>query len=408
VKIALVSEHADPLATLGGVDAGGQNVHVAALAAGLARCGHDVVVHTRRDRPGGPAMVRTRDGYVVDHVPAGPPSEVPKDDLLRHMPAFAECLRERWRRDPVDLVHAHFWMSGLAATDAARDAGVPVVQTFHALGSVKRRQQGRRDTSPPARVGVERRLCREVDHVVATCSDEVRELVALGLPPERATVIPCGVDVEHFRPDRSGTPDRRRDPERRRVLVIGRLVARKGIDDAVRAVARIPGTELVIAGGPLADALDADPEVVRLRALAAELRVAERVRFLGAVPHADVPALIRSSDVVVAVPWYEPFGIVPLEAMACGRPVVGSAVGGLLDTVVPGVTGELVPPRDADALTDALAALLADDVRRAAYGRAGRRRAVELYDWCRVVDRTETVYRTLVGAGDRLTSEVTR
>jgi glycosyltransferase involved in cell wall biosynthesis len=122
----------------------------------------------------------------------------------------------------------------------------------------------------------------------------------------------------------------------------------------------------------------------------------------------EVPALVRSSDVVVTVPWYEPFGIVPLEAMACGRPVVGSAVGGLLDTVVPGVTGELVPPRDPDALTQALAALLADDVRRAAYGRAGRRRAVELYDWRCVVDQTENVYRSLVGARARLTSEVTR
>jgi glycosyltransferase involved in cell wall biosynthesis len=252
-------------------------------------------------------------------------------------------------------------------------------------------------------VELERRLCREVDHVIATCSDEIRELTALGLDPDRATVVPCGVDVEQFRPGPA-----RRHRRRPRVLVIGRLVARKGIDDAVRAVARIPDVELVVAGGSDSDSLDADPEVRRLRALAEKLGVADRVLFTGAVPRTQVPALVRSSEVVLTVPWYEPFGIVPLEAMACGRPVVGSAVGGLLDTVVPGVTGELVPPRDPDALTDTLSALLEDDERRAAYGRAGRRRAVDLYDWRCVVARTETVYRSLVGAPARLTSEVTR
>ncbi|MDN4175466.1 glycosyltransferase [Nocardioides sp. SOB77] len=410
MKIALVSEHADPLATLGGVDAGGQNVHVAALAAGLARRGHEVVVHTRRDRTGTPDRVRTADGYVVDHVPAGPPTEVPKDDLLPHMPAFAERLAAQWRRWRPDVVHAHFWMSGVASLDATAGTGVPVVQTFHALGSVKRRWQGADDTSPADRIDLERRICREAARVVATCSDEVRELVELGLDPARADVIPCGVDVGHFRPGAApaGVPTGAGRAGRRRVLVIGRMVARKGIDDAVRAVARIPDVELVVAGGPLADALDADPEVARLRALAADLGVSDRVVFTGAVPRGDVPALVRSSDVVVTVPWYEPFGIVPLEAMACGRPVVGSAVGGLLDTVVPGVTGELVPPRDPDALAGALGALLADDVRRAAYGRAGRRRALERYDWRCVVEQTESVYAALLGAPARLTSEVTR
>ncbi|WP_435741282.1 glycosyltransferase [Nocardioides sp. SYSU DS0663] len=404
MKIALVSEHANPMATLGGVDAGGQNVHVAALAAGLVRRGHDVVVHTRRDRPDGPTRVLAPDGYVVDHVPAGPPTALPKDELLPHMPEFAECLREQWRRQPVDLVHAHFWMSGLAALDAAAERGIPVVQTFHALGSVKRRWQGADDTSPPTRVELERRLCREVDHVVATCSDEVRELGELGLDASRASVVPCGVDVDQFRPGRA----RRGETGRRRVLVIGRLVARKGIDDAIRAVAAVPDVELVVAGGPASEALAVDPEACRLRALADELGVADRVVFTGALPRPEVPELIRSSDVVVTVPWYEPFGIVPLEAMACGRPVIGSAVGGLLDTVVPGVTGELVPPRDPGALAASLTALLSDDVRRAAYGRAGRQRAMELYDWRRVVEQTENVYEALVGAAARLTSEVTR
>src|SRR5215207_3903399 len=146
MRIALVSEHANPLATLGSADAGGQNVHVAALAGGLARRGHDVTVYSRRDDPDVPARVACADGYVVEHVPAGPPEAVPKDELLPFMDEMGDRMRARWLRRPVDLVHAHFWMSGLAALRATRGTGTPVLQTFHALGSVKRRHQGDADT----------------------------------------------------------------------------------------------------------------------------------------------------------------------------------------------------------------------------------------------------------------------
>ncbi|MDX6324224.1 MAG: hypothetical protein QOK15_578 [Nocardioidaceae bacterium] len=390
MRIAMVSEHANPLATVGGVDAGGQNVHVAALARGLVRHGHDVTVFSRRDCASTPARVRAPGGYVVEHVPAGPPVDVPKDEMWQYMPAFAEHLRWRWRRDPVDVVHAHFWMSGAAALDAARDTGTPVVQTFHALGTVKRRNQGARDTSPADRISVEAHLCRRVGHVVATCRDEVNELVALGLDPGRATIIPCGVDTDVFRPLSGGRRDRPR------LLVIGRIVERKGVGNVIEALVELPETELVVAGGPPAERLGSDPGVARLRMLAARLGVADRVRFLGAVRRSDVPALMASVDIVVAVPWYEPFGIVPVEAMACGRPVVGSAVGGLLDTIVPGRTGELVPPRRPDLLAPVLRNLLDDPGRRVAYGRAGRARAVATYQWAEVAAATEDVYSSLV------------
>jgi glycosyltransferase involved in cell wall biosynthesis len=405
MRIALVSEHANPLAVVGGVDAGGQNVHVAALASGLAERGHDVTVYTRRDSASVPARVQAPQGYVVEHVPAGPPSDVPKDELLQYMPAFAEHLREQWADDPVDLVHAHFWMSGLASVRAARPHGIPVLQTFHALGSVKRRNQGSRDTSPSSRIALERRLCRTVDRVIATCRDEVAELRRLGLPPGHASVIPCGVDTDAFRP----LPGPSRSTGPARLLVIGRLVERKGVGDVIEALAHLPGVELTVAGGPTPDLVDTDPEVLRLRALARRLGVADRVWFLGSVGRAELPALTCSADVVVAVPWYEPFGIVPVEAMACGRPVVGSAVGGLLDTVVPGVTGELVPPRRPDLLAPVLRRLLADPVRREAYGLAGRARAVEIYQWRQVVAATEDVYRSSVDTvTPRLRSGVTR
>jgi glycosyltransferase involved in cell wall biosynthesis len=408
MKIALVSEHANPLATIGGVDAGGQNVHVAALASGLVKRGHDVTVFTRRDDTSTSRQVRAPEGYLVEHVPAGPPSDVPKDELLQYMPAFARHLRRRWREERVDLVHAHFWMSGLASVDAATSVGVPVVQTFHALGSVKRRHQGPHDTSPPRRVSLERRLCRSVDHVIATCTDEVEELRVLGLRRAQASVIPCGVDTDAFRPAQA--PARTRP----RLLVIGRIVERKGVGNVIEALAHVPGVELVIAGGPAEEVLGTDPQVVRLRELARGLGVADRVRFLGAVSRDDVPALMCSCDVVVAVPWYEPFGIVPVEAMACGRPVVGSAVGGLLDTVVPGVTGELVPPRRPDLLAPVLRDLLADPARCRAYAQAGRARAVSTYQWRQVVATTEEVYLSVCAArtghapATRVQSGVTR
>lgn len=390
MRIALVSEHADPLAALGGADAGGQNVHVAALAAGLAARGHQVTVYTRRDSPRGPSRVAVADGYVVEKVTAGPCAEVPKDDLLPYIHEFGERLRRKWSSAPVDVVHAHFWMSGLAALHATQGTGVPVLQTFHALGSVKRREQGAADTSPPTRIGHERRLCRDVSHVIATCTDEVAELEALGLPTGRASVIPCGVDVSRFTPRPV-----RADGHPHRLLSIGRLVERKGVATAIEALAALPTAELVVAGGPPVDMLDADPEVQRLRRVAACHGVTDRVRFVGGVASDEVPALMRACDVVVTVPWYEPFGIVPLEAMACARPLVGSAVGGLLDTVVPGVTGELVAPRQPDELAAVLRALLADPQRQAAYGAAGRQRAIELYDWRQVVARTEAVYDTV-------------
>jgi len=390
MRIAMVSEHANPLAALGGADAGGQNVHVGALATELTRRGHDVTVFSRWTAPGVPVRVVTPTGYVVEHVPVGPPEDVPKDELLQYMPAFARYLEMRWLQEPADIVHAHFWMSGVAATRAARHLHLPVVMTFHARGTVKRRHQGDRDTSPAARLGLERRLCRRAAHVIATCRDEVEELGRMGLPAQRATIVPCGVDTTLFRPY-AATPR-----PHARLLSIGRLVERKGVGNVIEALAELPGVELVVAGGPDRDHLASDPEVGRLREVAGRLGVSDRVSFVGSVARKAVPGLMCSADVVVAVPWYEPFGIVPVEAMACGRPVVGSAVGGLLDTVVPGVTGELVPPRRPDLLAPVVRELLDDPQRRADYGRVGRERAVQLYQWRCVAERTEAVYASLL------------
>lgn len=396
MRIAMVSEHASPLAALGGADAGGQNVYVAELSAELARLGHEVTVYTRRDNTSVPARVTTPLGVTIVHVPAGPPQSVPKDELLPYMGAFGRFLAEEWRETCPHVVHAHFWMSGLASALAARQVNVPVVQTYHALGVVKHRHQGELDTSPAERLRIERLVGQAADRILATCSDEVFELVRMGVPRVRMSVVPCGVDIDEFSPEGPAAPRR----AKHRLLAVGRLVQRKGFDLAVSALRGLPGTELVIAGGADQKQLADDREACRLIQHAKRLGVADRVRLLGRVARADMPALLRSADVVVCSPWYEPFGIVPLEAMACGVPVVATAVGGLTDTIVDGITGLHVPPRQPTALRKAIRALLADETCRAAVGAAGRDRACSRYSWSRITGEVLRVYeQTLADRG---------
>jgi glycosyltransferase involved in cell wall biosynthesis len=399
MRIAMISEHASPLAALGGADAGGQNVYVGALATALAARGHEIDVYTRRDAAHLPPTAQPCPGVSVVHVPAGPAEHIPKDKLPPYMPDFGRWLLRAWSGDRrPDVAHAHFWMSGMATVPAAKDLDIPMVQTFHALGSVKRRYQGRADTSPPQRIRIESALARWADLVVATCSDEVTELSRLGAPDDRIRIVPCGVDTSRFTPDGDVWPSNGRP----RLLSLGRMVERKGVDTVIRALADLPDVELLIAGGPPPAELSDDPEARRLSALTDELGVGDRVELLGSVDHEGVPALIRSADAVVTTPWYEPFGIVPLEAMSCGRPVIGSAVGGLLDSVADRETGLLVPPRNPSAVADAVRRLLADETLRRRLGRAGRRRAESRFDWARVAEQVENVYAEVTGRVRRL------
>ncbi|MEU2222927.1 glycosyltransferase [Streptomyces sp. NPDC018347] len=387
-SVAMVSEHASPLAALGGPDAGGQNVYVAQTARQLARKGYRVTVYTRRDSAGLPDRVTLIDGVQVVHVPAGPAEPVPKDELLPYMAEFGRFLARQWAAAPPDVVHAHFWMSGLAALAGARGLGIPVVQTYHALGTVKKRYQGAADTSPPERLAIEEAIGHECARIIATCSDEVAELKAMGLPEDRISVVPCGVDPDQFAP----LTRPRRPGARRRLLAVGRLVPRKGFDRAIRALAGVPDAELLVVGGPEADLLGSEPEAARLHAVAGEYGVADRVTLLGGVGRARMPRLMSSADLVLSLPLYEPFGIVPLEAMACATPVVATAVGGQLDTVVDGTTGLLVPADDDYDLGAAVRALLADPGRLARYGAAGRDRVLAHYTWDRVADGLAGVY----------------
>lgn len=402
LRVALISEHASPLAAAGGVDSGGQNVYVAEVARCLAEAGHRVDVFTRRDDPGLPAVVALPGGARCLHVDAGPPRFVPKESLLPHMPAFADALAANWPRVlPYDVVHANFFMSGQVGLRLKQRFGTPLVTTFHALGLVRREHQKEADRFPAERIQIERELVQRSDCIVAACPQDEDDLQRLyGAAPSRLTQVPCGVDVTALYPgDRAGARERLGlQADDFIVLQLGRLVPRKGIANVVRAMALLPPAagrtaRLVVVGGD-ADTPDevATPEIARLRGIALEAGVAERVSFTGRRGRDELRDWFVACDVFVTTPWYEPFGITPLEAMACARPVVGSAVGGIGYTVQHGRTGFLVPPEDPGALAHRLQLLQHQPALAAAMGQAGMQRVRSHFTWQQVAAQLARVY----------------
>jgi D-inositol-3-phosphate glycosyltransferase len=388
MRVAMISEHASPLAAaLGGEDSGGQNVYVAELARHLGAMGHQVDVFTRRDSTHEPGVVPFAEGVRVVNLSAGPAKRVPKDELFPFMVEFRDAFYRFAEEEPVpyDLVHANFWMSGWVACEANRDFGLPFAQTFHALGEIKRREQGANDTSPPERRAVEFRILEEVDRVLATCPAEVEELTALyGADLARLTLVPCGVDVEMFRPvDRKEARRALGLPDKPTVVYVGRLVPRKGVDTLIEAFALLPrnlDARLVIVGGEPGGSLEA----TSLSILTESLGISARVSFVGSRPREDLLRYYSAANAAVSVPHYEPFGMTPLEAMACATPIVGSRVGGIKTSVADGKSGYLIPPRDPQALARCLLRLLLDETSRDRMGRAARRRIEEHYTWERV------------------------
>jgi glycosyltransferase involved in cell wall biosynthesis len=336
----------------------------------------------------------------VHHVNAGPAKPIPKDELGPFLPPFAKELTDEWTKNRPDVIHAHFWMSGVVSLQGAEQFDIPTAITYHALGVVKKRHQASADTSPDTRIPAERQLLNRVSRVIATCTDEVRELIEMGGEESNVDIVPCGVDPATFRPAEKGESDvvSTRRQERFRILSLSRLVPRKGVGDVVEMLKFLPDVELTVAGGPNEKDLDADPEVARLRQLASKHGVEDRVTFVGAVDRERIPQLLAEMDLAVVLPWYEPFGIVPLEIMACGKPMVGSAVGGLLDTVTDGETGLLVPAHQPRKAAAAVRSLLDDPGLRESMGRAARRKIEEHYDWARVSEATEAVYEQMLAA----------
>lgn len=407
VKIALISEHASPLAIAGGVDSGGQNIYVANVARQLVRIGHDVDVFTRCDRSLLPLISRFESIRVIN-VPAGPPVQLPKEQLLPHMDAFAAFMIDFMKNEaqPYDIVHANFFMSGLVGLRIKDALGVPLVTTFHALGRVRRLHQGESDGFPDARFDIEDELVRRSDSVIAECPQDENDLIHLyDADAARIDLVPCGFDRAEFHPlDKTRAREKLGWPQDRFiVLQLGRMVPRKGVDSVVRALAALrfehgESAELYVAGGNSDEANEiATPDIGRLRGIARECGIEEHVHFVGRHGRSELKHFYNAADVFVTTPWYEPFGITPLEAMACGRPVIGADVGGIRYSVAHGETGLLVPPKNPWALADALVTLKRDPALAERMGEAGLARANAMFTWSSVAQALAQVYARLCG-----------
>lgn len=403
MRIALISEHASPLAALGGVDAGGQNIYVAHVAQCLVDAGHTVDVFTRRDEPAQAPVVYVKRGLRVLHIPAGPAQFVPKEQLLQYMPEFAEaCIRLCNAGLHYDVVHANFFMSGWVALELKRRLGTPFVMTFHALGLVRREHQREADAFPSERIDIERVLVREADAIIAECPQDQQDLQRLyGADPHKMTMVPCGFDPQEFAP-MSRVEARERlglSLDEFIVLQLGRMVPRKGVENVVRAMALLPRDiqpRLLVVGGE-SDQPDPrkTPEIGRLQRIARETEVEDIVTFTGRRQRDQLRAYYCAANVFVTTPWYEPFGITPLEAMACGTPVIGSAVGGIQYSVVDGLTGYLVPPNDPKTLAEHLVHLQSRPALARALGLAGVRRAQMMFTWEQVTAQLAATYARL-------------
>jgi glycosyltransferase involved in cell wall biosynthesis len=406
-KIAIISEHASPIAVLGGVNNGGQNVYVAHLARQLSLAGYQVDVFTRRDHPALPDVVEWEHGVRIFNIDAGPVGSVPKEELFQYMDVFADQVIDILRSPvvPYDLVHANFWMSGWVAIQIKRHLGIPFVITFHALGRVRRIHQGMNDNFPDLRFEIEDRIVAEADRIIAECPQDEHDLLRLYQAiPIRIVMIPCGFDPNEIWPIRRA--DARRylglpahEPV---VLQLGRMVPRKGIDNVIRGIARLRRdykirANLVVVGGEAGDSGDTpSQELIRLQAIARKERVEQQVLFAGQKDRSELRFYYSAADVFATTPWYEPFGITPLEAMACGVPVVGSNVGGIKYTVIDDATGLLVAPNDPAGLARALARLLKDPELMRSYGQNGRRRVNAEFTWEKVARSIAALYEDVL------------
>jgi glycosyltransferase involved in cell wall biosynthesis len=386
MRIALVTGHVTPDASHPdpSADPRGQALRVASLAGTLSELGHEVTVYARKDSPARPRS-ESAGGVRFEYLTAGPAAPLTQDQLLPQLGKFSDELAKRWRDSPPDVVHAHYWTSGLAALAATRGTRIPVVQTFHSLAGMSTHALPGGDA---VRIKMERLIARSVRAVLAGSSSELGELASLGVPRAAISVVPFGVDTAKFDPE--GPAARR--TKRPRLLAAAPTSAEHGLDTVIRALAALPGAELLVAGGPARADVGADPVLRELARLAERTGVSDRVMFTGKVAAARVPALLRSADLFVQVTGTESAAILPVEAMACGTPVVAAADSADQDAVVDGATGALVRPGDAAALARRIRQLLASPMLLEGFGIAAADRARSRYSWERVGQQTVAAY----------------
>jgi D-inositol-3-phosphate glycosyltransferase len=410
-RVAMLSVHTCPLAALGGKETGGMNVYVRDLSRELGRLGLYVDVFTRSQNPAVPRVSNALgQGGRTIHLPAGPEAPYDKNLIFDHLPEFVEGVKGFAQQEGItyDLIHSHYWLSGWVARELRKSWGSLIIQMFHTLGRMKNIvAQSEEEMEVARRIKVETEIMAFVDRIVAATAAEKTQMTQLyRADPAKITVIPCGVDLSLFRPismdearQRLGICDRKH-----MVLFVGRIERLKGIDTLLKAMAIVvqdfPNWReeicvCIVGGDTSEDSAIVDKEMRRLEDLRTELGIADLVTFLGARAQDALPDHYSAADVVVMPSYYESFGMVALEAMACGTPVIASQVGGLSFTVQDGVTGFLVPGRDPPALAKKITLLLKDQVLRNKLGTQGIEWAQQ-HSWAKIADQIMSLYSELV------------
>ena len=404
-KIAFISEHASPLATIGGTDSGGQNVYVAQLAKELIKIGYSIDIYTRWEDHQVPECVLWEPNLRVIHVQAGPKIPVPKEELWTYMPEFFNNMTAFIATQPFeyDLVHANFWMSGWVAMELKKSMHIPYVITFHALGHIRKLHQKENDRFPEERCEVERLVAAEANRVIAECPQDKDDLINFyQCDPEKIRIAACGFSEEEFFPVESTKAKTLLGfaSDEHILLQLGRMVPRKGVETVIRALGHLnlPGRKvrLVIVGGEkeVPDFTD-DSEIARLHRIAQELQVDHMVLFAGRRDREQLRNYYSAADVFITTPWYEPFGITPLEAMACGTPVIGSNVGGIKYSVVDGKTGLLIPPKEPEILAESIRLLLCNPPIRNAMSKAAIEHVHQSFTWEKVASDVHQIYQSV-------------
>jgi D-inositol-3-phosphate glycosyltransferase len=407
-RIAFISEHASPLALLGGVDNGGQNVYVAELSMQLARKGYHIDIYTRRDSSTAPEVVEWKPGVRVIHITAGPAEYIPKEQLLQYMQEFTFHVLYFMSRNELwyDLVHAHFFMSALVASNIKQAAGIPYVVTFHALGLVRKLHQKSQDGFPQERTAIEKHIVDDANLLIAECPQDKEDLMEhYDADPGRIAIVPCGFNPKEFHPiEKEAARDFLRISQRDKVILqLGRMVPRKGVDNVIKAMefasSSIDRLKLLVVGGE-SDSPDPaqTPEIGRLQQIALDCNIYDRVVFTGRKARSLLKYYYAAADIFISTPWYEPFGITPLEAMACGTPVLGSNVGGIKYSVVDQRTGFLVPPHEPDMLANKIIELLSDTALQQFMSKNAIKHVRNNFTWSKVATSVSQVY-TKVLAG---------
>jgi D-inositol-3-phosphate glycosyltransferase len=422
MRIAMISQNASPISTSGSGDCVGQNVYVAQLAQSLTAKGHDVDVFTRRDNPNLPRVTYWKPKIRIINVAAGPEQFVPKEEQPQYMKEFATYVYNFFisSASSYDIIHAHSWMSGWVAAEIKERLRVPFVVTFHALGRVRRMHQASEIDVPEERFEAEERVVREANQIIAECPQEKDDLIDLyGASEDSISVVPGGFDPEEFALRDKGEARERLGLQQDAFIVlhVGRIVPRKGIDNAIRGFgwmfrALEANAQLIIVGSEaesskgrreiLRSAQDDGSngsELARLKRVAEEEGLAKRVMFVGGKDREELAFYYAAADVFVTTPWYEPFGMTPLEAMASGCPVVGSSVGGVKYSVVNGTTGFLVPPNDPACLGNRLSILCSDSDLREKMAKNALKRAYEHFTWSDVAQSVTRVYNETLEIG---------